>query len=61
MSVAQYFETMDYGPAPESDGATSVSLNKGDMLVIRRGTPHKRTTKGTVTFTLISTVGTPSA
>ena len=47
--------------APDSTGATSVTLKKGDMLVIPRGTPHKRTTKGTVTFTLISTTGVVTA
>jgi len=31
---------------------------QGDMLVIPRGTPHKRSTAGTVTFTLISPQGT---
>jgi mannose-6-phosphate isomerase-like protein (cupin superfamily) len=46
--------------APESEGATRFTLNKGDMLVIRRGTPHKRTTKESVTFTLISPQGTIS-
>src|ERR1700733_6261180 len=40
--------------APEAQGATTLTLNKGDMLVIPRGTPHKRSTAGTVTFTLIS-------
>ncbi|HEY1766939.1 MAG TPA: twin-arginine translocation signal domain-containing protein [Terracidiphilus sp.] len=40
--------------APESEGATTYTLNKGDMLVIRRGTAHKRTTKESVTFMLIS-------
>jgi len=44
--------------APESEGATTITLNKGDMLVIPRGTPHKRSTAGTVTFTLISPQGT---
>lgn len=39
---------------PESVGATRVTLHKGDRLVIPRGTPHKRTTTGSVTFTLIS-------
>jgi mannose-6-phosphate isomerase-like protein (cupin superfamily) len=43
--------------APESEGATSITLHKGDRLVIPRGTPHKRTTQGSVTFTLISTTG----
>lgn len=39
---------------PESIGATKITLRKGDRLVIPRGTPHKRTTPGSVTFTLIS-------
>ena len=39
---------------PESVGATRITLHKGDRLVIPRGTPHKRTTPGSVTFTLIS-------
>ena len=39
---------------PQSTGATRVTLHKGDTLVIPRGTPHKRTTPGSVTFTLIS-------
>jgi quercetin dioxygenase-like cupin family protein len=40
--------------APEAEGATTLTLQKGDMLVIPRGTLHKRITAGTVTFTLIS-------
>jgi mannose-6-phosphate isomerase-like protein (cupin superfamily) len=47
--------------APASEGATSMTLKKGDMLVIPRGTPHKRSTEGSVTFTLISTTGTVPA
>jgi mannose-6-phosphate isomerase-like protein (cupin superfamily) len=47
--------------APESEGAEAVTLNKGDMLVVPRGTPHKRTTTGSVTFTLISPQGTARA
>ncbi|HTC76617.1 MAG TPA: cupin domain-containing protein [Edaphobacter sp.] len=47
--------------APASEGATSLTLKKGDMLVIPRGTPHKRSTEGSVTFTLISTTGTAPA
>jgi mannose-6-phosphate isomerase-like protein (cupin superfamily) len=47
--------------APESEGATSHALNKGDMLVIRRGTPHRRRTAESVTFTLISPQGTVTA
>ncbi len=43
--------------APESVGSTKMVLKKGDMLVIPRGTPHKRSTAGSVTFTLISTTG----
>jgi mannose-6-phosphate isomerase-like protein (cupin superfamily) len=46
--------------APVSEGATSMTLKKGDMLVIPRGTPHKRSTESSVTLTLISTVGTPA-
>ena len=40
--------------APESEGAKTVTLSKGDILVIPRGTPHKRSTKESVTFLLIS-------
>jgi mannose-6-phosphate isomerase-like protein (cupin superfamily) len=43
--------------APASDGATRLTLNKGDMLTIPRGTPHRRSTAGTVTFDLISPSG----
>jgi len=43
--------------APASDGATKLTLNKGDMLTIPRGTPHRRTTAGSVTFLLISPSG----
>jgi mannose-6-phosphate isomerase-like protein (cupin superfamily) len=44
--------------APESDNADKVALNKGDMLVIPRGVPHRRTTTGSVTLMLISPQGT---
>lgn len=44
--------------ALESEGSTRLMLKKGDMLVIPRGTPHKRSTEGSVTFTLISPTGT---
>jgi mannose-6-phosphate isomerase-like protein (cupin superfamily) len=47
--------------APASEGATAVTLKKGDMIVIPRGTPHKRSTEGSVTFYLISTTGTAPA
>jgi mannose-6-phosphate isomerase-like protein (cupin superfamily) len=44
-----------------SEGATSLSLNKGDTLIIPRNTPHKRSTAGTVTLILISPQGTASS
>ena len=44
--------------APTSTGARTVTLHKGDMLVIQRGTPHKRSTEGSVTFLLISDTAT---
>jgi len=44
--------------APESENAVKVTLNKGDMLVIPRRVPHRRTTSGTVTLMLISPQGT---
>jgi mannose-6-phosphate isomerase-like protein (cupin superfamily) len=47
--------------ASESVGSTKVTLKKGDMLVIPRGTPHKRSTEGSVTFTLISPMGSMKA
>jgi mannose-6-phosphate isomerase-like protein (cupin superfamily) len=40
--------------APISEGSTKIVLKKGDMLVIPRGTPHKRTTENSVTLLLIS-------
>ena len=43
--------------APEAVGATTLTLEKGDMLVIPRGTLHKRSTAGTATFMLISPQG----
>jgi quercetin dioxygenase-like cupin family protein len=46
--------------APDAEGATTLTLEKGDMLVIPRGTLHKRSTAGTVTFTLISPQGSSS-
>ncbi len=45
--------------APTSEGAKSVTLNKGDMLVIPRGMAHKRSTTGTVTLLLISVQDVP--
>jgi mannose-6-phosphate isomerase-like protein (cupin superfamily) len=43
--------------APESENAVKLTLNKGDMLVIPRGVPHRRTTAGSVTLMLISPQG----
>jgi quercetin dioxygenase-like cupin family protein len=43
--------------APDSEGATRLTLKKGDMLTIPRGTPHKRSTEASVTFLLISPNG----
>jgi quercetin dioxygenase-like cupin family protein len=36
--------------APTSTGATKMTLHKGDLLLIPRNTPHKRTTDSSVTF-----------
>jgi mannose-6-phosphate isomerase-like protein (cupin superfamily) len=44
--------------APESENAARIALNKGDMLVIPRGVPHRRSTTGNVTLMLISPQGT---
>ena len=44
--------------APEAEGATRLTLKKGDILTIPRGTLHKRSTAGSVTFLLISPMGT---
>jgi len=43
--------------SPESQGATTYNLKKGDMLLIPRNTPHKRNTADSVTFLLISSSG----
>ena len=43
--------------APASEGSSSFKLSKGDMLLIPRGTPHMRSTEGSVTFILISSSG----
>ncbi len=40
--------------APASEGATKITLRKGDYLVIPRGTPHKRITPESVTLTLVA-------
>lgn len=44
--------------APESVGSTAYTLNKGDMLIIPRNTPHKRITASYVALILISPQGT---
>jgi len=44
--------------APASEGAAKIAMAKGDMLVIPRGTPHKRSTSESVTLLLISPMGT---
>jgi mannose-6-phosphate isomerase-like protein (cupin superfamily) len=43
--------------APASDGSKSILMGKGDILVIPRGTLHKRSTEDSVTFYLISSFG----
>jgi mannose-6-phosphate isomerase-like protein (cupin superfamily) len=43
--------------APTATGTTPCALKKGDMLIIPRGTLHKRTTDVGVTLCLISTTG----
>ncbi len=43
--------------SPSAQGTKSIMMGKGDMLVIPRGTLHKRSTEDTVTFILISTPG----
>ena len=47
--------------APTSEGASSITLHKGDMLVIPRGTPHKRITETSVALILIATTGAAKA
>lgn len=46
--------------APESEGAKTLALKAGDVLVIPRGTPHRRKTPESVTLMLVSP-GQPSA
>jgi quercetin dioxygenase-like cupin family protein len=47
--------------APQAEGTKSILMGKGDMLVIPRGTIHKRSTEDTVTFFLISPSGSMKA
>ena len=44
--------------APAAEGTTTLTLKKGDMLIMPRGTVHKRNTSGSVTLMLISPQGT---
>jgi len=43
--------------APSSEGSKSILMGKGDMIVLPRGTPHRRSTEDSVTFILISPYG----
>jgi mannose-6-phosphate isomerase-like protein (cupin superfamily) len=43
--------------SPSAEETKSFTMGKGDMLVLPRGTLHKRSTEGSVTFLLISTPG----
>jgi quercetin dioxygenase-like cupin family protein len=47
--------------SPTAEGATTLTLKKGDMLVIPRGTLHKRSTAESVTLFLISPMGSVKA
>jgi mannose-6-phosphate isomerase-like protein (cupin superfamily) len=47
--------------ALQSVGATTVPVRKGDILIVPRNVPHKRSTAGSVTFLLISANGEPQA
>jgi mannose-6-phosphate isomerase-like protein (cupin superfamily) len=47
--------------APISEGSTAITMSKGDMLILPRGTPHKRSTEGSVTLTLIASLGTTTS
>lgn len=42
--------------APEAEGAKTLTLKKGDVLSVPRGVLHKRTTKSSVTFMLITSI-----
>lgn len=46
--------------APNIEGAKKISLKKGDILVIRRNTAHKRTTAEKVVFTLSAPLTPPN-
>lgn len=40
--------------APASEGSKTITLIKGDVLVVPRGTPHRRRTPASVTLILVS-------
>ncbi len=40
--------------APESEGGKTVTVSAGDVLVVRRGTPHRRRTPESVKLILVS-------
>jgi mannose-6-phosphate isomerase-like protein (cupin superfamily) len=40
-----------------SDGATTIEVKKGDMLIVPRGIPHRQSTEQSVTWMLISPSG----
>lgn len=42
---------------PTAEGTRSITMHRGDMLILPRGTLHKRSTEDSVTFLLISTPG----
>jgi quercetin dioxygenase-like cupin family protein len=44
--------------SPASEGAKTIELKKGDVLVLQRGTPHRRTTKERVVLTLTAPMST---
>jgi len=46
--------------ATEVEGATTIALGKGDLLVLPRNTIHKRSTPDSVKFMLVSCSGTVS-
>lgn len=47
--------------APAREGGAHIPMKKGDMLVLPRGTLHRRITKGSVTLMLIAPMGTAQA
>lgn len=43
--------------APKIENAETFTLNKGDIFIVPRGTPHRRSTHGTVTLLLLAPRG----